>query len=127
MGTRRIEGVAGEVVVKRAFWLAWQACGGTLGLGFLKNRPEASEDDVWAGVCEARDYGGISCKRIHDGGVYGDYVFGRMMKLSVKFTKDTITTRDDTPRADYQAWCLKYPSYDALINAAAEEIGAKLV
>ena len=52
--------------------------------------------------------------------VYGDYVFGRMFKLSMKFnrTAGTIQVREEAPRGDYQAWCRAYPTYKALVDAA---------
>lgn len=116
-------------VVKRAFYLAWVACGGPLGLGFLQNKPGASEDDVWKNVCTDGDYAGnLRGNKVEDGKgeVYGDYVFGRMMKTGIKWDGDAITVRDETPRHDYQAWCRKYPTYDAIVREAATQLGVTL-
>jgi len=124
MATRKVVGATGEQVAKRAFWLAWQACGGPLGMGFLQNRPDATEEDVWVGARSAYDYVGYKCNK--PGEVTGDYVFGRMMKLHIEFTEDTVSTRDSMPTYDYQAWCRMYPSYDALIDAAANDLGASV-
>ena len=109
-----------KAVVKEAMWLAWQACGGTTGMGFLQDRDGVTKEDVWKNVLTNGDYA-----KSHDfpqGRVYGDYVFGRMMKLGFEFDKDSITFRDSAPRADYQSWCHKYPSYQALVEAAQKEI-----
>ncbi len=111
-------------VVKEAFWLAWQACGKTAGMGFLQDRPCATKEDVWSNVYNQADYA-MSTNR--PGEVYGDYVFGRMMKLGIQYNHDTIVVRDSVPRLDYQAWCRYYATYDTLITTAAENVGADLV
>lgn len=126
MATRKVVGATGEQVAKRAFWLAWQACGGPFGMGVLQDRPAATEDEVWVGARGAHDYVLCSAKRSKPGEATGDYVFGRMMKLRIEFTEDTISTRDSMPTYDYQAWCHMYPSYDALIDAAAKDLGASV-
>jgi hypothetical protein len=117
-------------VVKRMFYIAWKACGGPMGMGFLRDRgPAQSEDEIWANVCNAGDYPG---QRTFDPGksgeAYGDYVFGRMMKMGVGFNPSTgaITTRDSELRIDYQSWCMAYPTYRVLLDAAANEVGAEV-
>ncbi len=111
-------------LVRAAYWLAWQACGGTLGAGVLQDRPTATADDVWSGIMNASDYLGDYDGRIAraaaQGDFYADYVFGRMMKLTIYIRDGAVVTSTDTPRPAYQAWCRKYPTYDALIVAAAE-------
>ncbi len=109
-----------EQVVQEAFWLAWKACGGSLGMGRFQDRPGATKEDVWANVSESGDYP----YKVNDnkpGKVYGDYVFGRMMKLGLEWDETGVTVRDDAPRPDYQAWCRKYPTYEDLVLAAATE------
>lgn len=110
-----------EEVTRRAFYLAWQACGGTFGMGFLKNAPGSSEADVWRNVQTRGDY---TPQEPKPGEAYGDYVFGRMMKLSVRWDETGVSVPDSEPRGDYQAWCGKYPSYKALIEAAIESLSA---
>ena len=127
MALRKVVGATGEQVVKRAFWLAWQACGGPLGMGFLQDRPGSAEEDVWDHARGAGDYSGADALRSKAGEAHGDYVFGRMMKLHIEFEDDTVSTRDEAPTRDYQAWCGRYPSYDALIDAAAKDLGASVV
>ncbi len=112
------EGMLTADIVKRMFWLAWQACGGTLGLGFLQDNAGADEDAVWSQVQTQGDYPGAA--RTKKGEADGDYVFGRMMKLYIRFTETEIELREDAPRHDYQAWCGKYPSYKALFDVSLE-------
>ncbi len=120
-----------EDVVKRMFWLGWQACGGPLGLGFLQNTPGADEGQVWDNVASHGDYPGTIGALSDDDGkksVKGDYVFGRMMKLSVSWSPDgTIVVSDNAPRADYQAWCREYETCEALCNAAIESLDLQAV
>jgi hypothetical protein len=114
-----------EEVVKEAFWIAWQACGRPQGLGMLQNRPNATKEDVWNNIRQAGDYeGGAITNPDKPGDAYGDYVFGRMMKLGIKWNKEAVIVREDSPRIDYQSWCLKYPSYKTLIDAAIDSLSA---
>ena len=73
----KIKNAKPEEVMKEAFWLAWNACGGPLGMGFLQNKPDATKENIWDNVTVSGDYP----MPINRGEVYGDYVFGRMMKL----------------------------------------------
>jgi hypothetical protein len=109
-----------QEVVKEAFWLAWQACGGPLGMGWLQNKSDVTKYQVWSNVRTAGDYGkgGSVMKPDKPGEAYGDYVFGRMMKLRIKWGLDYVEVGDGEPRIDYQAWCGKYPTYQALVEAA---------
>ena len=110
-----------ETVVKRMFFLAWMACGSPMGMGIFQDRPTSTEEDVWNNVCNAGDYFGMRQKK-ENGEAYGDYVFGRMMKLRIKYTKDTIDIREDEPDCEYQSWCRFYPTYEALLDAALKEL-----
>jgi len=113
-----------EEVVKEMFWLAWQACSGPLGMGILQNNPEAGRDDVWKNVQTSGDYVG-SLLDSRPGRAYGDYVFGRMMKVGAEYGSDWIELREEAPRPDYQAWCLTYPTYGALYDAAVASLGKR--
>jgi len=114
------ESMKAEEVVKRMFWLAWQACGGPLGTGVLQDNPGANEDTIWEQVLTQGDYPGRS--HLKKGEVYGDYVFGRMIKLMVRYTDTEIELDGHEPRSDYQAWCVKFPSYKLLFDAAVEAV-----
>lgn len=105
-------------LVKRIYWLAWLACFGTQGAGFLQDRPGATEDEVWNNILNYGDYAGNP--NLKPGKVYGDYVFGRMMKLGVEFNeaKKTVTVPDRETAIDYQGWSGQYPTYKALLEAA---------
>lgn len=115
-----------EVVVRRAFFLAWQACGGAFNMGALQDRgPGMTEEEVWEQVYEKKDYpGGGFFSPNRPGDVYGDYVFGRMMKLGLKWDETSVEVRDNQPRPDYQAWCKTYPTYEALVQKAIESLAA---
>lgn len=98
-----------KAVVMRAFFLAYTAAGGAVGMGFLQARNAVTEEQVWNNVASHGDYPGGPLPGMADpekGEAYGDYVFGRMLKLSIDFdAKDgTITIPDTAPRADYQGW-----------------------
>lgn len=117
------ENLTGENVAKRILWLAWQACGSPTGMGWLQNNPDATEEKVWENVAGCGDYpGGNMFGENNPGDFRADYVFGRMMKLSVKWTPTTINLSDSTPRPDYQAWCGKYKTYEKLFDAAVESL-----
>ena len=121
----RIECNNPEAVAKRAFFLAYEACGGARGMGLLQAVQGAAEDDVWRNVRSAGDYGAGAEKLMRasePGRAYGDYVFGRMMKLSIEFDGQAVTVRDDVPRSDYQSWCRKYRTYAELVRAAIESL-----
>jgi hypothetical protein len=113
-----------ENLVKRMFWLAWQACGGPMGMGAFQDNPGATEDAVFANVLSRGDYPGNTNR--DKGDAYGDYVFGRMMKLSVKFGRDTVSIRTDETDISYNAWAGKYPTYRSLLDAAAESLGIEI-
>jgi len=54
-------------------------------------------------------------------------VFGRMLKLRIDRPQpDTLEFTNSEPRSDYQAWCRKYPSYDALFKAAETSVLSQL-
>lgn len=108
-----------EQVVKEAFWLAWKACGGPMGLGYLQNNPNATKDAVWENVVNSGDY--EHCPN-EPNKVSADYVFGRMMKVGFEWDENSITFRDDIPQPDYQGWCKKYPTRKDLVEAAILEV-----
>lgn len=117
----KIETKNAAEVVKEAFWIAYQACGGPLGMGVFQARSGATKEDVWNNVQNAGDYSGCFRKQ-EANDAYGDYVFGRMMKLGLKWDESSVTCRDEAPRHDYQAWCNKYPTYQSLVEAAIKNI-----
>jgi hypothetical protein len=114
-------------LVRRAFFLAYNACGGAMGMGVFQARDGVTEEHVWQNVLTRGDYGGTFGNDRPER-PYGDYVFGRMMKLSAEFNEanGTVTISDSKPRYDYQSWCGKYPTYQSLFVAAATELGIAL-
>lgn len=104
-----------EAVLKEAMWLAWNAAGRPMGMGVFQDRPGASKEDVWENVKTRGDY---PCCYERPGEANADYVFGRMMKLYVRYGDDFIEVPEHECRADYQAWCRKYKTYNDLFDAA---------
>ena len=116
-----------EALVKRMFFLAWKACRGPVGMGFLQDRGELNEEQVWKVCYNAEDYpGGNLFRGNKPGDVYGDYVAGRMMKVGFKWTDDTVECNGgDGWRNDYQAFCRVYKNFGELARAAAAEVGVE--
>lgn len=111
-------------LAKRVFWLAYQASGGPSGMGIFQARNNATEEDVWDNVCTAGDYphgqnvpGFIEPKR-----PYADYVFGRMMKVGLTLTEDSVEIQDRLATHDYQSWARKYPYFSDLLIAAVDSL-----
>lgn len=115
--------LSGEIVARRMFFLAYQACGGEFMYGCFRARENPVEEEVWQNVLTSGDYPGAP--KCRPGNLYGDYVFGRMLKLKVQYDRDSVTVRDDTPDRSYQGWSRKsgYPSYAALVEAAIKSLG----
>lgn len=108
-------------VAKQAVWLAWNACGGTSGYGFMQDRgPNQTPETVWDHAYNERDYHGR--RNEEPASINCDYVMGRMMKLYFTVKDKILTHRDGEGRRDYQAWCGKYPTYASLFDAAETEV-----
>lgn len=108
-------------VCKEAFWLAWNACGGPIGMGILQNRPNATRSDIWEHVTgqKAGDYVLPKGEKYSP---YADYLFGRMMKIGFTIHDDGIEIRNNDPTPDYQGWCSKFPTTLDLLKAADKNI-----
>lgn len=100
------QGLHGEQVAKRMLWLAWEACGMPLGMGWLHDKKDATEDDVWQAVS----------RMPHE--LYADYLFGRMVKLGIQWDDTSVSYSNRTPRNDYQGWAGRYPSHGTLYDSA---------
>ena len=111
-------------LAKEMFWLAWNACGGPSGMGWLQDAPSATRDDIWNNIVGAGDYPG-QFRSQPDIRPYADYVFGRMMKFGVEIEEDGVSFRDTELRSDYQAWCRVYKTMEDLANAAQESLEKK--
>lgn len=107
-------------VAKRIFWLAYQASK-NLGMGFLQAKKDATEEDVWGNICVQGDY--PSMGHIPPGRWHADYVFGRMMKITIEHDGTTLKLSDNVPNIEYQSWCREYHTYLALVNKALDECG----
>ncbi len=111
-----------KAFAKRMFYLTWQACGGTFGLGCLKDIPAATEDQVFDNVVSAGDY----CGPPSGDGLYADYVFGRMIKWGCRVVgKDTVEIRDKSFSSSYQGFSRTYRNNKAIVKAAGESLGVE--
>jgi len=109
-----------QEVIKEALWLAWNACGGPMGMGAFQDNGGASKEDIWNNVANAGDYPGPSHSRPNE--IHGDYVFGRMMKIWFDYDDKSITVATAKQEWDYQAWSGTYPTYPELIAAAVKSL-----
>lgn len=130
----KIIGITGQQFAKRAFFLLWQACGGPQGMGFFKDRPSATEDDVFNNVANCGDYPGgnqFGRNEVNEaagrGDLYGDYVFGRMMKFGMSWHGDVVNIEDGPYQRDYQDWSGKYPTAKSIADATIESFGPEVV
>ena len=129
----KCQSVDPELVVKKAFYLAWIACEKTEGMGELQDQPDATEDEVWAQICTFGDHPG---RAEIDGGTeyllgeyHADYVFGRRLKLLLFVAGDTIKCLDYPPEvfiSDLPAYSETYPTAQSLIEHSGALIGAKI-
>lgn len=110
-----------EELAKEIFWLAWCACGGPQGMGWLQDNPNADKECVWDNIVKARDYPGPP--RWTPNRPYADYVFGRMMKFGLEIEDDGIRIPVQELRSDYQSWCYTYPTVKDLVNHAMSNLG----
>jgi hypothetical protein len=134
-----------QLLAVTAMLLAYEAAGGTTGLGFLQTRHNVDVNEIER-LCPPRE-DGLYKNRFE---INGDYVAGRMIKTRIIFEKveGWIEVADNTPSPDYQGWSsgiprdpgvratfhamnggsqTKYNSYEALVRAAAERIGVELL
>jgi len=112
--------LTGEQIAKRYFFLAYEASN-IGGLGIIRGRSDINEDDIWNNVLQSGDYP----KGSHNNNInepYGDYVFGRMMKVGCKILENGIEVRDGLGRLDFQSWASKYPTFKDLAVAAVSSL-----
>jgi hypothetical protein len=104
-----------ERIALRMQWLAYQASR-PVGLGFLHFNADKTEDDIKPFV-STTNWDGVT-------GWHSDYIFGRMMKCSACFRGDQLAevAPHNQPHPDYQSWAGKYPTYQALYDAALESL-----
>lgn len=115
-----------EAVVKRVIFNLWKATGGPTGMGFLRDNPGATEDQVFEQAVGELDYPGRRGGK--PGEVHMDYVFGRCLKTQVKFNEaeGRVEISPDTPRPTYQDWGRKYNSAEEALLDSAIELGANI-
>lgn len=106
-------------LAKRMFFLAYKASN-VVGMGVLQARDGVTEADVWKSAITSWDGRDNSSKP------YGDYIFGRMMKMSLSVGNGAVEFRDTKLNREYQSWCGVYSTYLALAQAAAAELGIQI-
>lgn len=116
-----IDKVTPSDFAKRAMFLAWKACGGPKGMGVFQDRPDADENAVWTNILSAGDYPGGGAF-VRDGEAHADYVFGRMMKLTLRLKDGNLEIADYDWTLDYQSFCRTYPNPTSLFNATASSL-----
>lgn len=80
-------------------------------MGFLQER-QADEKMIWEAY-----YG-----KSEQSKVYGDYIFGRMCKILIRWDAEGVVVDDNAPSPDYQGWCFKYRTYEDLANEAIKSL-----
>ena len=113
-----------EVFISRAFYLLWKACGGTMGMGFLQDNPNATEEDVWLNVQSAGDY---SFNTQRENRIYADYVFGRMIKWGVKTQGNKIIFYNRDFDIGYNAFAKVYKTDMEIIEATAKSLDTSVM
>ena len=110
-------------VTQEMFWLAWQSSQ-CLGMGILQDNPTATKEDIWKAVTgqTMTDYVIPQGSHVQP---TADYVFGRMMKMSVEICNDGIIVPEWTMQPDYQSWAKRYPTYIVLFEEAQKCLKAK--
>lgn len=122
------DGTTAEELVKEIYWLAWQASR-VYGMGYLQDHPTATREDIWNNVATKGDYtvgDGLPSKGVKNSEAHADYVFGRMMKLFLRWKDGRIECPSTLPDREYQSWATTYTSYPMLVNAAIMSLTKKL-
>ena len=124
---KKIQGNKAEDILKEMFWLAWKSSG-VFGMGVLQDKGDANKNEVWNNILNNGDYpGGSLGLRTDDNGfinIFADYVFGRMMKMSVSYNakNNEISFYDNELSLSYQSWCKDFKSYQDLYERAIENV-----
>lgn len=109
---RKMTEITPETIAKRAAFLAYNASI-VVGMGILQARDNVTEDEVWAEVTYRNE---------GKNQIYGDYVFGKMMKFSLTWDEKEVKAHDHALRSDYQSWSIGYKTYKDLVQAAIQSL-----
>ena len=124
----KINGTDRKKLLKRIFFLLYEAAGSPRGMGILQARSDATEEDVWRNVRRMGDYpGDFGKKEYEKGRVYADYVFGRMVKWGIELRKDEdelkIVKEEFDP--EYNGFFSTYKNNQEILDAAFESLGVR--
>ena len=133
----KVIGATPEDFVKRAFKLLYDACAPAFGMGkfqaarlqtlgthgeLVERQP--TEEEVWRCVYDAEDYKAVAVSSNRHGRVYGDYVFGRMMKWGCEWDElGDVELPDLSFRPGYNGFCGVYPTQRDLVVAVVSSLG----
>ncbi len=114
-----------KALCKRMVFLAFNACGGAMGMGVFQEMrlggKAASEEEVWKCAYNKEDYpGGRHSRDANE--VDCDYVYGRMMKWGCSWKENVVTVRDFPFKRDYQGFSRVYRDNSSLIHAALKSL-----
>lgn len=107
--------------IREAFFLAYQAASPASGMGMLQARENPPREEIFQNVATEGDYPG-GATRSGDNEFYGDYVFGRMLKLRLGVTENGVEVPTTEISRRYQGWANTYGSYEELVETAAENV-----
>lgn len=131
-----------ETLAKAFMLSAYEACGGTTGMGFLQAVHNMSIDNILQYCVLQQDFQDTSFSVIS-----ADYLAGRMMKTSIAFNsiEGVVKITDRKPNPDYQGWAsgtpsdpgvlrnfqqnsqnTKFNSYLELLQYSADRVGVEL-
>jgi len=105
--------------VQEAFWLAYKAAK-SRGMGVLQRKEDADRSDVFENVLMEGDYPGDPTNE--PGEFNGDYVFGRMLKLTIRIQDGSVYVPKSDVDPSYQSWASTYDSYRDLIECAKAKV-----
>lgn len=108
-------------LAKRIFFIAYESCGGVLGMGVFREKSDVTEEQLWDNLVNAGDYS-YNPRRNPSKTPYADYCFGRMMKFGLTINTDSIEISDREPHLAYQGWSKFYSTYQSLVDAAIDSL-----
>lgn len=116
------EHVTTEVFAKRLFYNLWLVSS-VAGMGVFQDRGVVPQEVVIERAINDTEYSGT--RPLPNGKLYGDYIFGRMMKTGFEWNEKEISIPDSyqKPRLNYQSWARQYPTIEKAVMTTADDLG----
>lgn len=109
--------------LSRLLFLAYESSS-VFGMGKIQARPGMDEKMVFSNIIRSGDYPG---RVVQQGTINADYVFGKMMKISIRLHGENVFEfLGGEPRSDYQSWCTRYKTYENLVQVTSSDLGVKV-